>query len=65
MSEAQLRTARHAYFAMTSYFDAQVGRLLGVLDRIRATDNTFVFVISDHAAAGSSSSPSSGRCACR
>ena len=33
---------------MTSYFDAQVGRLLGVLDRIRATDNTFVFVISDH-----------------
>jgi choline-sulfatase len=48
ISEAQLRTARHAYFAMTSYFDAQVGRLLGVLDRIRATDNTFVFVISDH-----------------
>jgi choline-sulfatase len=33
---------------MTSYFDAQVGRLLGVLDRTGATDNTFVFVISDH-----------------
>ena len=33
---------------MTSYFDAQVGRLLDVLDRVRATDNTYVFVVSDH-----------------
>lgn len=48
ITEEQIRVARHAYFAMTSYFDAQVGRLLDVLDRIRATDNTFVFVVSDH-----------------
>lgn len=48
ISEAQLRTARHAYFAMTSYFDAQVGRLLGVLDRIGAREHTHVVVISDH-----------------
>ena len=33
---------------MTSYFDAQVGRLLGVLERTGQADNTFVFVISDH-----------------
>ncbi len=48
VSEAQLRIARHAYYAMTSYFDAQVGRLLGVLERVGQADNTFVFVISDH-----------------
>jgi choline-sulfatase len=48
VSEEQVRVARHAYFAMTSYFDAQVGRLLGVLERIGATDDTYVFVISDH-----------------
>ena len=48
VTEEQLRVARHAYYAMTSYFDAQVGRLLGVLDRIGATQNTFVFVVSDH-----------------
>jgi choline-sulfatase len=48
INEEQLRVARHAYFAMTSYFDAQVGRLLAVLDRIQAASNTVVFVISDH-----------------
>ncbi len=48
VSEEQLRVARHAYYAMTSYFDAQVGRLLQVLDRTGAADNTFVFVVSDH-----------------
>ena len=48
ISEEQVRVARHAYFAMTSYFDSQVGRLLDVIDRIQATENTFVFVISDH-----------------
>ena len=40
VTEEQLRVARHAYYAMTSYFDAQVGRLLGVLDRIGATRAT-------------------------
>jgi choline-sulfatase len=48
VSEEQIRVARHAYYAMTSYFDAQVGRLLEVLDRTGAADNTFVFVVSDH-----------------
>jgi choline-sulfatase len=48
ISEEQIRTARHAYYAMTSYFDAFVGRLLGVLDRIGATQDTYVFVVADH-----------------
>jgi choline-sulfatase len=33
---------------MTSYFDAQVGRLLDALESIKETDNTYVFVVSDH-----------------
>lgn len=48
ISEEQLRVARHAYYAMTSYFDAQLGRLLGVLERTGQADNTYVFVVSDH-----------------
>jgi choline-sulfatase len=48
VTEENIRIARHAYYAMTSYFDAQVGRLLGVLDSIKATENTYVIITSDH-----------------
>ena len=48
ISEENLRTARHAYYAMTSYFDSLVGRLLGVLERTGAADRTVVFVVADH-----------------
>lgn len=48
ISETQLRVARHAYYAMTSYFDAQLGRLVGTLERTGQLDNTYVFVVSDH-----------------
>ncbi|MEZ5740375.1 MAG: choline-sulfatase [Burkholderiaceae bacterium] len=48
ITEAHIRTARHAYYAMTSYFDHLVGRLLNVLERIGATDNTYVFIVADH-----------------
>lgn len=48
ISEENIRTARHAYYAMTSYFDSLVGRLLGVLDRIGATQRTHVVIIADH-----------------
>lgn len=48
VSEEHLRTARHAYYAMTSYFDALVGRLLTVLERTGAKDDTWVFVTADH-----------------
>jgi choline-sulfatase len=48
ISEENIRTARHAYYAMTSYFDSLVGRLLDVLERIGETQRTYVFVIADH-----------------
>ena len=48
ISEENIRTARHAYYAMTSYFDALVGRLLGVLDRIGAAQQTCVVIVADH-----------------
>lgn len=48
ISEENIRTARHAYYAMTSYFDSIVARLLGVLERIGATNRTYVFIIADH-----------------
>lgn len=48
ITEEHIRTARHAYYAMTSYFDAQVGRLLKVLEDTDAIDNTYVFVVADH-----------------
>jgi len=48
VSEAHIRTARHAYYAMTSYFDALVGRLLKVIERTGMTNETYVFVVADH-----------------
>jgi choline-sulfatase len=48
ISEENIRTARHAYYAMTSYFDSLVGRLLGVLDRTGAAKRTHVVIIADH-----------------
>ena len=48
ISEEHIRTARHAYYAMTSYFDSLVGRLLKTLKSVGATDNTYVFIVADH-----------------
>jgi choline-sulfatase len=40
--------ARHAYYGMVSYFDHQVGRLVGELERLGLAQNTVVVVTSDH-----------------
>lgn len=47
-SDEQIRRARHAYYAMTSYIDDKVGRLLETLDRAGFADNTVVVFTTDH-----------------
>jgi len=42
------REARHAYFACVSYVDAQVGKVLGELDRLGLADDTVVVLWGDH-----------------
>jgi choline-sulfatase len=47
-SDEQIRRARHAYYAMVSYIDDKVGRLLETLERAGFDDNTIVVFTSDH-----------------
>ena len=42
------RQARQAYYASISFMDAQVGRVLGTLDRLGLADNTIIVFTSDH-----------------
>ena len=39
---------RHAYFACISFIDAQIGRVLGELDRQGLSENTIVVLYGDH-----------------
>ncbi|WP_454751816.1 choline-sulfatase [Cupriavidus necator] len=47
-TDEQVRRARHAYYAMVSYVDDKVGRLLETLKRAGFADNTIVVFTSDH-----------------
>lgn len=48
MTDQQRREAIQAYYASTSYMDAQVGRLLDALDRLDLAKDTVVVFLSDH-----------------
>src|SRR5205807_9019672 len=48
MTDDLRRQALQAYYASVSFMDAQVGRLLDALDRLKVADRTLVVFISDH-----------------
>jgi arylsulfatase A-like enzyme len=48
MTETDHRLVRAAYWAMIDLIDAQVGRLLGALERTGQRDDTIVIFMSDH-----------------
>lgn len=48
LTAAQARSMLHGYYACVSYLDAQVGRLLDELDRLKLADNTIVILWGDH-----------------
>jgi len=47
-TEAQVRNARHAYYAAISYVDDKVGELLHALQATGLDDNTIIIFTSDH-----------------
>ena len=48
VGDETIRTARHAYYAMISYVDDQVGKLLAALDDTGLADNTVIVFTADH-----------------
>ena len=48
MTDAQQREAMQAYYASVTFMDAQVGKLLDALDRLKLADRTIVVFLSDH-----------------
>ncbi len=48
VDEALARTLIHGYYASTSFVDAQVGKLIGALDRLGLNEETIVVLWGDH-----------------
>lgn len=48
ISDEEARTLRHAYYACVSYTDAQIGKVLDELARLRLDQNTIVILWGDH-----------------
>lgn len=47
-SEEVIRTTRHAFYGMVTYFDRKVGEIMDELERLSLTENTIIMVLSDH-----------------
>lgn len=47
-SQEEIRKARHAYYANTSYFDDMVGQIVSTLKQAQLLENTIIIVTSDH-----------------
>ena len=48
LSDDEILELRHGYYAGISYLDAQIGKVLGELDRLGLTENTVIVFWSDH-----------------
>jgi uncharacterized sulfatase len=48
LGEEKLRTFKRAYFASISFVDAQIGKVLDTLERLKLADNTVVVLFGDH-----------------
>lgn len=46
--DSKVKELLQGYYAAVSYTDAQIGKVLGELDRLQLTQNTIVVLISDH-----------------
>ena len=48
VSDDEIRNARRAYYANTSFVDAKIGKLVQALDEAEMLDNTIIIVTGDH-----------------
>lgn len=48
VTDAQVRRARHGYYANVSYFDSNVGKIVQALEEADLLDDTIVLVTADH-----------------
>ncbi len=48
VTDAHIRSARHAYYGMVSYLDQRVGQLIDALEKTGTFDNTVIVFTADH-----------------